>query len=231
MDYLVQGLAEAFHAIIGQDPLIRAAAWRSIWISSLAVLCASMCGLPLGCWLARASFPGRRCVVVVFRAAMAFPTVFVGTVCFGLFARLGPLGPLELLYTPWAILLGEFTLAFPIVVSLTHGAVSALDPRVSETAWTLGAKSWQRWMTYLSEARTGVTLAIFSAFSRCVTELGIAMMVGGNIKGRTRTLATAAAMEIDQANFSQGLAMGLILLTIALVAVALLGALNRENKL
>jgi len=231
MDYLVEGLADAIRAMVGRDPVIRVAAWRSVWISSLAVLIASVSGLPVGCWLARAKFPGRRYLVLMFRAGMAFPTVFVGIVCFGLFARRGPLGPLELLYTPWAIVLGEFVLAFPIVVSLTQGAVYALDPRVSETAITLGAGPLQRWITYVSEARTGVTLAILAAFSRCVSELGIAMMVGGNIKGRTRTLATATAMETGKGEFAQGLAMGLILLTIALVVMTLIGSLNKEDKL
>ena len=160
MDYLVEGLSDAIRAMVERDPVILAAAWRSVWISSLAVLIASLGGLPFGCWLARARFPGRWCLVVACRAGMAFPTVFVGIVCFGLFARRGPLGPLELLYTPWAIVLGEFMLAFPIVASLAHGAVFALDPRVSETARTLGASQLRRWMTYMSEARTGVTLAI-----------------------------------------------------------------------
>jgi len=229
MDYLLEGLLDAFQAMVGADAAIRSAAWRSVWISSLAVLFASVGGLPIGCWLARAGFPGRRLLVLLFRAGMAFPTVFLGIVCFGLFARRGPLGPLELLYTPSAIVVGELMLAFPIIVSLTQGAVAGLDPRVGETAMTLGAGRLRRWMTYLSEARTGVTLAILVAFSRCVTELGIAMMVGGNIKDRTRTLATATAMETGKGEFAQGLAMGLVLLAIALMVMALIVALNREE--
>lgn len=230
MDYLAEGLADALRAIAGRDPAIREAAWRTVWISSLAVLAAAACGVPVGCWLARVKFPGRRILVLLCRAGMAFPTVFLGIVCFGLFARRGPLGPLELLYTPWAIVVGEFMLAFPIVASLAHGAVAALDPRVGETARTLGAGPWRRWLTYVSEARIGMTLAVLAAFSRCVTELGIAMMVGGNIKGRTRTLATATAMETGKGEFAQGLAMGLILLTIALIVMACIGSLNREDE-
>ena len=229
MDYLLEGLLDAFRAMVGQDPAIRAAAWRTLWISGLAVILATTVGLPLGCWLARARFAGHGVVVLLFRAGMAFPTVFLGIVCFGVLARKGPLGPLELLYTPWAIVLGECLLAFPIVVSLAHGAVAALDPRVGETARMLGAGPLRRWLTYVSEARIGVSLAILVAFSRCLTELGIAMMVGGNIKGRTRTLATATAMETGKGEFAQGLAMGLILLTMALLVVALMGLLNREE--
>lgn len=104
-----------------------------------------------------------------------FPTVFIGIVCYALFSRRGPLGPSELLYTPWAIVCGEFLLALPLVVSITHGAVQALDPRIGRTVWTLGAGQLRRCQTYLSEARVGVTLAILTAFSRCDTELEIAM--------------------------------------------------------
>jgi len=118
----------------------------------------------------------------------------------------------------------------PIIASLTHGAVFSLDSRVHETAVTLGAGPIRRWFTYISEARTGITLAVLTAFARCITELGIAMMVGGNIQGRTRTLATATAMETDKGAFAQGLAMGFIMLTIALLVTAIIGWLNHENE-
>ena len=160
---------------------------------------------------------------------MAFPTGFVGLVCFALFSRRGPLGPLELLYTPWVIVWGEFLLALPMIVSITHGAIKSLDPRVSETAWTLGANRFRRWGTYVSEARVGVVLAVLTAFSRCVTELGIAMMVGGNIKDRTRTLATATALETGKGEFGRGMAMSLILLTIAMGVTFFIVLLSREE--
>ena len=106
----------------------------------------------------------------------------------------------------------------------------ALDPRVGETAWTLGAGLFQRWRTYLAEARIGVMLAVLTAFSRCVTELGIAMMVGGNIKERTRTLATATALETSKGEFSRGLAMSLILLAIAMGTMVVIVYLSREER-
>jgi len=230
MQYLLDGLGEAIGYLVSMEPSVVSAAFRSVWISSLAVLMATVGGVPLGSWLARAVFPGRWLAVLTLRVAMAFPTVFVGLVCFAMFSRRGPLGSLELLYTPWLIVIGEFVLALPIIASLTHGAVFSLDSRVHETAITLGASPVRRWLTYISEARTGITLAVLTAFARCVTELGIAMMVGGNVKGRTRTLATATAMETDKGAFAQGLAMGLILLMIALIVTATIGWLNRENK-
>lgn len=231
MDLIWEGCQEALRLLINRDPLVLHAAARSVWISLLAVALATLVGLPLGTLLARISFPGRRLMVLGSRAGMAFPTVFIGIVCFAVFSRQGPLGPLELLYTPWAIVCGEFLLALPLIISIAHGAITALDPRVGETAWTLGAGPVGRWRTYLSEARVGVTLAILTAFSRCVTELGIAMMVGGNIKDRTRTLATATALETGKGEFGRGLAMGLILLVIATGVTAVIVYLSCEEKL
>lgn len=230
MELLWQGIREAGSLLLAGDPLIYSAAWRTIWISATAVTIAMLIGLPLGIWLARRSFPGNRLLVLLFRAAMALPTVFVGMVCYALFTRRGILGPLDLLYSPWGIVCGELLLAIPILVGITHGSIKALDPRVSETARTLGAGPWKRASTYLSEARVGVLLAVLTAFARCSTELGIAMIVGGNIKERTRTLATATALETSKGEFARGLAMGTILLLIALLATCLIGWLSRENR-
>ena len=230
MQLIWEGLQEAMAMVLSGDPLILSAAVRTVWISASAVGLATLLGLPLGTWLARKQFPGNRVVVLAFRVGMALPTVFVGMLCYALMSRRGVLGPLELLYSPWGIVCGELLLAIPIVVGISHGAVKSLDPRVAETAWTLGAGPWKRGWTYLSEARTGVLLAVLTAFARCVTELGIAMMVGGNIKDRTRTLATATALETGRGEFARGLAMGTILLAVALLATCLIGWLSRENR-
>ncbi len=230
MELIWEGLSDAFGMILSGEPLVFSAAWRSLWISSLAVALATLLGLPLGIWLARARFRGNALVVLAFRAGIALPTVFVGMMCYAMFSRRGPLGPLELLYTPWGIVIGELLLAVPIIVGISHGAVKSLDPRVAETAWTLGAGPLRRWRTYVSEARVSVMLAILTAFARCVTELGIAMIVGGNIKFRTRTLATATALETSKGEFARGIALGTLLLVIALVVTALIGWLSREDR-
>ncbi|MHC4178336.1 MAG: ABC transporter permease [Planctomycetota bacterium] len=229
MELIWEGFQEAIRLVSRFDPLVMGAAARSAWISTLAVGLAALAGLPIGSALARVAFPGRSWVVLAFRAGMAFPTVFVGLVCYALLSRRGPLGWSELLYTPWAIVLGEFLLALPIIASGVHAAIRTLDPRAAETALTLGAGPLRRWMTYLSEVRLPVALAVLIAFARCVTELGIAMMVGGNIKYRTRTLATATALETGKGEFSRGMAMGLILLAIALVVMFLIASLSRAD--
>lgn len=230
MHLLLEGLYEAYRLVVAPDPLVLGAAIRTVGISCLAVGAAALVGLPLGTALARSALPGVRFVVLVSRAGMAVPTVFIGLFCYAMFSRRGPLGDTELLFTPWAIVTGEFLLGLPIIVSITHGAVRALDPKVGETAITLGAGLLLRGRTYVSEARVGVLLAVLTAFARCVTELGIAMMVGGNIKGRTRTLATATALETGKGEFGRGLAMGLILLAVALAVTGAIGLLTTETR-
>lgn len=229
MQLLIDGIREAILLILHGDPLVMGAAWRSLWISALAVSLASLLGIAIGSWLASKEFFGRALVVLLCRAGMGVPTVLVGLLCYGMLSRRGPLGGLELLYTPWAIVIGEFCLALPIVISLTHAAIASLDPRVRETAFTLGAGPMRRWLTCISEARLGILLAVLTALARCITELGIAMMVGGNIKLRTRTLATATALETARGEFARGAAMSLILLLMAMTAMAAIGWLSRTE--
>lgn len=230
MELLWDGLREAMRLVLSCDPQILAATLRTLFISTAAVASATLLGVPLGIALARVQFAGNHLLVLLFRVGMALPTVFVGMVCYGLFSRRGVLGPLELLYSPWGIICGELLLAIPIIVGITHGAVRSLDPRVGETAWTLGAGPLQRGLTYVSEARIGVMLAVLTAFARCVSELGIAMIVGGNIKDQTRTLATTTVLEISKGEFAKGMAMGTILLAVALTVTGLIGWLSRENQ-
>jgi tungstate transport system permease protein len=228
MKMLWDGLLEAGHLILSGDAMVLAAAGRTLWISVSAVFLAALLGVPLGTLVATKEFPGRRAIVLLARTFMAVPTVFVGIVCFAVFSRHGPLGPLDLLYTPWVIIVGEILLALPLIFSMTHGAVQSLDPRVTETAVTLGAGRLRLWWTQLSEARTGLVLGLLTAFARCSTELGIALTVGGNIKDRTRTLATATALETGRGEFERGLAMGIVLLCMALGLTLVVFLFSRE---
>lgn len=230
MQLLWDGLAEAIRLLVERDALVIGAAWRSLWISVAAVVFAGMTGIVIGSLLARTKFVGRTVMVALFRAGMSVPTVLIGLICYAMLSRRGPLGGLDLLYTPWAIVLGEFCLALPIIVTWTHGAIRGLDPRVAETAWTLGAGRLRRWWTYLSEARLAIVLAMLTAYARCFTELGIAMMVGGNIKYRTRTLTTATALETARGEFARGVAMCLILLLAALIVTVLVAWIGHEEK-
>jgi len=230
MDFLVEGLREAVRLVASGDEQVLDATGRTLAISLSAVLLAVLLGLPIAACLARRTFVGHRLLLILFRSLLGVPTVFLGLICFGMFSRRGPLGPLDLLYTPSAIVFGETLLALPIVVALAHGALASLDPRIPETARTLGAGPLRRLLTYLSEARTGLILAVLTAFARCSTELGIAMMVGGNLKDRTRTLATATALETSKGEFAVGLAMGGLLLLLATGMTLLVAVLGKEKR-
>ncbi len=188
----------------------------SLLCSVTATVLAVLVGAPLAVLLGRRRFPFRRVLLIAAHTGMAIPTVVIGLVAYSLLSRSGPMGALGLLYTPGAIILGEFILAVPIVVALLSSAVSGLDPRLEVTARTLGAGRIKIFFTVLREAKTPLIAATMAAFGRLCSELGIAMMVGGNIKTYTRTMTTAIAVETAGGEFAVALALGVVLLLIAL---------------
>ena len=223
-------MIEAFDLLISGDRQVFDAALRSIWISFASVLAASFFGIAIGVMLARKKIWGHQAWVLCARVGMSVPTVLIGLLLFAVFSRRGSLGSLELLYTSYAIVTGEFLLALPIIISLTHAAITKLDTVVFESAKTLGARPIKRVFTYINEARLAIILSILTAFSRCFTELGIAMMVGGNLADRTRTLTTAVAMETARGEFSRGIAMCFILVLIALLTTICIAWIGRTSS-
>ena len=189
----------------------------SLGLSAAAVAIASLGGIPLAAALGLARSRRRDLAMLGARVAMSFPTVVVGLLVYGLFSRTGPLGRLGLLYTPQAIVVGEVVLALPLVVALGASAIGALDPRFRDTARSLGLGRARTMRLAVSEARDGIAAAILVAFARCVTELGVALLVGGNLRGRTRTLTTAIALETSRGDFAQGIRLGVVLILLALV--------------
>ena len=189
----------------------------SLICSLIATAVAVLVGAPIAVLLGRKRFRGRRALLLAAHTGMAVPTVVIGLLIYGLLSRTGPLGSLGMLYTRKAIIIGEFALGLPIIVALVSSAVEGLDPRLEMTALTLGAGGFRRFCTLLAEARTELNAATMSVFGRLCSELGIAMMVGGNIVHHTRTMTTAIAVETAKGEFAMALALGLILLFIALV--------------
>ncbi len=159
---------------------------------------------------------------------MALPTVVIGLFGYAMLSRQGPAGPLELLFTPTAMVMGQCVLATPIIIALTASATQGVDPRVRRTALVLGASSFQSAMTLLAEARCSLMAAIVAGFGRVIGEVGASMMLGGNIKGFTRNLPTAIALETSKGEFGFGLALGMILMTVALSVNFLLRFLQRK---
>jgi tungstate transport system permease protein len=182
-------------------------------------LVATLVGVPIGTWLGSSKFRGRRAIVVLTNTLMAMPTVLVGLLLYALLSNRGPLGMLGLLYTPTAIIIGEALLALPLLVALSRGAVENLDARTRETAVTLGAGRARTLFVLAKEASPALMAAVLSAFGRIVSELGIALMVGGNIRGETRTLTTSMTLATARGDFDLAVALGGVLLVVAFSVV------------
>jgi tungstate transport system permease protein len=194
--------------------------WRIIFTSLLCSLVALLLIAPpaiaLGFLIAKITFPGRRALVVLVQALLSFPTVVIGLVIYMLLSRQGPLGFLKLLFTPEAMIIGYMVIAFPVLVVFTLSAVQGADPRIYETARSLGAGRWRAALTTLLEVRFGIMAAVFNGFGRVVSEVGCSIMVGGNIAGLTRNIPTAIALETSKGEFAQGIALGFVLIVVAI---------------
>ena len=227
MDYFIQALSSALVLIAGLDKEIYAIVWTSIWISVVAVAFASLLGVPLGLAVAFKNFFGKKLLLQGLNTLMALPTVVVGLVLYGFFTRHGPLGEWGLLYTPLAIIIGECVLILPIIWNLSITAANSADPRLSLTCQAMGATTWQQGLIFLTEVRYALLAAVVAGFGRAIGEVGIAMMLGGNIHGFTRTMTTAIALETSKGEFEFGLALGLLLLLVAFVVNSLLQYFQR----
>ena len=169
--------------------------------------------------------------MVLVQALLSFPTVVVGLVIYMLLSRQGPFGFLKLLFTPEAIIIGYMMIAFPVLVVFTLSAVQGADPRIYETARSLGASPLRSALTTLFEVRFGVMAAVFNGFGRVVSEVGCAIMVGGNIAGLTRNIPTAIALETSKGEFAQGIALGFVLIAVAIGINAALAWLQGRGGL
>jgi len=202
----------------------------SLRVSLSATALATLVSVPAGFCLALSSFRGKRALVTVVNTLMALPTVVVGLLVYILLSRSGPLGSLGILYTPTAMIVGQFILALPIITALTYAAVGSVDERVRKTAESLGASPLQAAWMVLREGRLGIIAAIIAGFGRVIAEVGSAIMVGGNIRGFTRTMTTAITLETAKGNFVLGLTLGLILLVVALsINMIVLSFLGRRS--
>jgi tungstate transport system permease protein len=228
LGYLGDSLLTAFELILNFDREIRMTAWVSLYTSSCAIAIAALLGVPTGLWLGLNRFRGRQFLLALLNTLMALPTVVVGLLLFGLLSRQGPLGPLGLLFTPLAMIIGQTVLATPIVANLVLAAVTGADQRIIDTALTLGASRLQAATQLLREIRFGVMAAVIAGFGRVIAEVGVAMMLGGNIRNSTRTMTTAIALETSKGEFAFGLALGILLLSIALLVNLFLNVLQQR---
>jgi len=185
----------------------------SLWSTIFAVIP----GVPLGAALFLGRFRGKRAAVALVNAVMAVPTVVVGLFVYSFISRSGPLGSLGLLYAPGGVVLGQAVLAFPLVAAMSYTGLQKLDPRYNETLLTLGAGPWRRMVAIVREGRYVITQAVLAAFGRVTGEVGVSMMLGGNIRWYTRTMTTTIALDASKGEFERALSLGFMLLAIALI--------------
>ncbi|TFH39772.1 MAG: ABC transporter permease subunit, partial [Chrysiogenales bacterium] len=217
-----RSVGEAFALLLSGDAEVYSIAFASLRFALLSTLISSLLGIPAGVSIAMSRFRGKRFLNIMLNSLMAVPTVVIGLFVYSLISRSGPLGPLGLLFTPAGIVLGQSLLSFPIIVSLVSSSLGTVDERLPETLVTLGAGPGRVKATILWENRIHVLAAVIAGFGRIIGEVGISMMLGGNIRWYTRTLTTAIALETSRGHFELGLALGIILLLTALIINALL---------
>ena len=229
MDYLGSGFLRALVLLFSGDPETFSAVTTTLEVSSLSILASLALGIPGGFLLGYFEFPGKKQLRALVDTLLALPTVVVGLVVYAFISRRGPLGEMALLFTVPGIALAQTILVLPIVVSLTATAVEGLDRRLRLTLITLGANARQIALQTLLEARFAVLTAAVTAYGRAISEVGISMMIGGNIKWHTRTITTAVALETGKGEFAMGIALGIVLLTLALLVNAVLVTLRRKQ--
>ena len=222
MNELWDGFTKAIELLVTLDPEVMQIAGRSLQFAATSSVLASLICLPLGSLIHFYQFPGKRILVSIIQTFYSFPTVGVGLFVFVFISSSGPLGNLELLFTPTAIVIGQMILILPILLGLTITALSGVNPSIKDTALSLGANDRQVMVVVLKEARYAVVAALVMGFGRAVSEVGISMMVGGNIRGFTRVLTTAIALETSRGELELSIALGIILLGLALIVNVIL---------
>ncbi len=226
----METLGAAWNLLIGMDAALLAIIGLSLKVSGLAVLFAFILGAPVGAALAIWKFPGRQVLIVVFNSLMALPPVVVGLSVYLLLSRSGPLGSWGILFTPKAMIIAQTALIFPIIVALTREAVKPVFREYRGLFVSLHASPVLVLRTVLWDARFGVVTALLAGFGRAVAEVGAVLIVGGNINGLTRVMTTTIALETSKGNLELAMALGIVLVGLALVMNALIYSISRIGK-
>jgi tungstate transport system permease protein len=228
MNDLITGIETAFQLLLTADPEVISITIRTLQITISSVCISTMVALPLGAAITFRNFYGKKLLITIIQTLYALPTVIVGLLCYMMLSRSGPLGELKWLFTPYGMIFGQTILIIPVMTGLTIAALQGIDPHITDTIRSLGASRLQFFKSHLREARFAIMAAIIVGFSRAISEVGTAIMIGGNIKGHTRVLTTAISLQTSMGNFSLSLALGIILLAIALIINLLMGFLQNR---
>ena len=228
MTELWYGFLKAVELIVTLDPEVMQIAGRSLRIAVTSALLAFIICLPLGNLIHFNRFPGKRLLISLIQTFYSIPTVAIGLLVFVFLSRAGVLGGLGILFTPTAIVVGQMILITPILLGLTISALSGVDQTLIDTAHSMGASRFQTSLVILKEARFAVMAAVIMAFGRAISEVGISLMVGGNIRGFTRVITTAISLETSKGDIELSIALGIILISIALIINILLNRIQQR---
>ena len=228
MNLFTDGFNEAIDLLTSGNESVYSAISVTVTVSSLSLMISLIIGLPLGFFFGYYQFPGKTIIRTIVDTFLALPTVVIGLIAYTMLSQVGPLGEYNLLFSQQAIIMGQIVLGLPIIIALTASQVEAVDKRLYTSLKGLGANSYQILIGTLIEARFGLMTAAMTAYGRIITEVGISMMVGGNIKYHTRTITTAIALETGKGEFVTGIALGLVLFAVALMVNIALSVLKRK---
>ena len=230
MELLLRSLWESLQMLGRLDRELLSALATTLRVSITSTAIAALISLPLGFLIAKSSFRGKRAVLNLLRTALALPTVVVGLFVYAFIARNTPLGGLGLLFTPTAIVIGQVLLIIPLVTALVHSAVQDTVHPVYEESVLLGASPLQASAKALVESRLAVTTALMTGFGRVISEVGISLVLGGNIRGVTRTITTAITLETSQGDFAAAFALGIVLLALVFCISLIIQMTDRRRE-
>jgi len=222
--------AEAWQLLTAGDPYVMAVVVRSLAISGSALVLATLIGLPIGALIGLSNFRLRVPAIAIVNTGLALPPVVAGLAVYLLLSRSGPLGHWEMLFTPWAMGFAQVVLAGPYIAAVTLAALESLPPDIGLQARGLGASRLQAAMLQLREVRTSLVAAVAAGFGAIISEVGAAMLVGGNILGETRVMTTTIVLETRRGNFGVAIALGIVLLIVALLVNVILAGLGTRAR-
>lgn len=217
MDYIKDGIFQAFQLLISFDPEVYEIIGLSLYVSTASLFIAGFIGVPLGILTGLKAFPLKNLYQTVLYAFMGLPPVVVGLFVALVISRRGPLGSFQLMFTPTAMIVAQTVLVLPIITGIVYGITKDKGQRIVDMGYTLGAKPFQQLFLIVGELKKTLVLALATGFGRCISEVGAVMLVGGNIKGHTRVMTTYIALNNSMGRYSTSLAMGFVLITIALL--------------
>ena len=230
MDSILEGIKQAFILLMHGNRQVVQVALLSLAVSGIATLFSLLVGIPLGAALALNQFPGRRPIVSLINTGMGSPPVVVGLLVSIILWRSGPLGMLQLMYTPSAMVVAQFIIAFPVVAGFTLASVQQLDPKLRLQIISLGASRLQMVWLLLREARLPLLAAVMAGFGAVISEVGASMMVGGNITGQTRVMTTAIVAEVSLGDFALAIAFSVILMIMVFLVNLILTLIQQRGK-